>query len=200
MMRQIPVVNSMVRMSLLTLACAALLLAGCADYKTPAKETLDKVEASLQNVARDAAKYAPDELKALEGELAATKANFDQGDYEKALLGARELASKIPELATVAGKKKNEVMTKLGEDWQKLSADLPKMMDGIGARIAKLGKSKHPPTGFDQAKSDFDAARQTLTEATAASAAGNIEEAVAKAKAVQEKAASIMAAIGMKAG
>jgi hypothetical protein len=197
MMRQIQVMNSMVRMSLLTLACAALLLAGCADYKTPAKETLDKVEASLQNVARDAAKYAPDELKALEGELAATKANFDQGDYQKALLGARELASKIPELATTAG---NEVMTKLGEDWQKLSADLPKMMDGIGARIAKLGKSKTPPAGFAQAKSDFDAARQTLTEATAASAAGNVEEAVAKAKAVQEKAASIMAAIGMKAG
>jgi hypothetical protein len=199
-MRQIPVVNSMVRMSLLTLAAAALLLAGCADYQTPAKDTLDKAEASLENVARDAAKYAPEELKTLQDELAAAKASYDKGDYEKALLSARQLASKIPDLATAAGKKKNEVMTQLGEEWQKLSASLPKTMEAIGARVAKLGKSKTPPAGFDQAKSDFDAAKQTLTEATAASAEGRIEEAVEKARAVEEKAKSIMATLGMKAG
>jgi len=200
MMRQIPTMNSTVRMSLLMLAAAALLLAGCADYQPAAKDTLDKVEASLENVARDAAKYAPEELKTLQDELAAAKASYDKGDYEKALLGARQLASKVPDLATAAGKKKNEVMTQLGEEWQKLSASLPKTMDSIGARIAKLGKSKKPPAGFDQAKSDFDAAKKTLTEATAASAEGRIEEAVEKAKAVEEKAKSIMATLGMKAG
>jgi hypothetical protein len=200
MMRQIPVVQSIVRSTLLAAACAALLLAACADYETPARETLAKVQASLDNVARDASKYAPEELKAVKDELDAAKASFDKGDYEKALLAARAVGEKVPELATTAGKKRNELMKQLGDEWQKMSVDLPKTMDSIGARITKLGKLKLPPVGFDQAKNDYAAAKQTLSEATAAGAAGNYEDAVAKAKTVQEKAASIMAALGMKTG
>jgi hypothetical protein len=200
MMRQIPVVRSTVRFTILAAACAALLLAACADYETPAKETLAKVEASLDNVARDASKYAPDELKAVKDELDAAKASFDKGDYEKALLAARAVGEKVPELATTAGKKRNELMKQLGDEWQKMSVDLPKTMDSIGARIAKLGKMKSPPAGFDQAKSDYDAAKKTLGEAMAAGSVGNFEDAVPKAKTVQEKATAIMAALGMKTG
>jgi hypothetical protein len=199
MMRQSPVVRFTFRSTVLAAACAVFLLAACADYETPAKDKLAEVTASLDNVARDAAKYAPDELKAVKDELDAAKASFDKGDYEKALLGARAVAEKVPELATTAGKKKNELMKQLGEEWQKLSVDLPKTLDSIGARITKLGKSKTKPAGFDQAKTDYDAAKQTLGEATAAGSAGNVEEAVAKAKTVQEKATAIMAALGMKA-
>lgn len=198
MMHPISAVPCIARTAFLSLACAALLLTACADYKTPAKESLAKVEASLNNVARDAAKYAPDELKALQDQLAAAKAKFDDGDYEQALLGARSLAAEVPKLATSAGQKRAAFMKQLADDWQKLSTELPKTMDSIGARITKLAKSKAPPAGFDQAKTDFDAAKQTLTEATKASAVGNLEEAVTKAKAVADKAKEIMAALGMK--
>jgi hypothetical protein len=189
--------NAVVRTSLFTLA--VLLIGACADYKTPAQETIAKAEAALQNVAREASKYAPDELKKLQDELAATKATFDQGDYQKALLAARQLMVKIPELATLSGTNRTAAMKQAADDWQKLSGTLPKMLDTIGARLAKLGKSHNPPAAYAQAKTDFDAAKQTLTEATSASATGNFEEAAAKAKAVEEKAKSIMAALGMKA-
>jgi len=189
-------VNAVVRTSLFTLAI--LLIGACADYKTPAQETISKAESSLENVAREASKYAPDELKKLQDELAGIKASFDKGDYEKALIAARELTPKIPELATLAGTKKAEVMKQLGEEWQKMSADLPKTLDSIGAQLAKMGKLRKPPTAYAQAKTDFDAAKQTLGEATAAGASGDFEAAVAKAKEVEEKAKSIMAAIGMK--
>jgi DNA repair exonuclease SbcCD ATPase subunit len=198
MMRPISAVHRLTRSALLSLACAALLLAACADYETPAKESIAKVEASLNNVARDAAKYVPDDLKAVQDELAAAKAKFDAGDYEHALLGARSVAAAVPKLATTAGQRRNEFMKQLADDWQKLSTELPKTMDSIGAKIAKLAKSKKPPEGFDQAKTDFDAAKQTLTEATKASAAGNLEEAVTKAKAVADKAKTIMTTLGMK--
>ncbi|HZF15865.1 MAG TPA: hypothetical protein VE046_08010 [Steroidobacteraceae bacterium] len=197
MMRPISMVHSVLRSGFLPLVCAAFLLAACADYETPAKESLAKVEASLKNVSRDAAKYAPEELKAVEDELAAAKASFDGGDYEKALLGARSTASKVPELATTAGKKRNEVMKQLSEDWQKLSTELPKTMDSIGARITKLAKSRKPPEGFDQAKTDYDAAKQSMTDATKASAAGNLEEAVTLARSAADKAKTIMATLGM---
>jgi hypothetical protein len=193
MMRIHPVVRTMI------FSIAVLAVGACADYKTPAQDTIAKAESSLQNVAREASKYAPDDLKKLQDQLAGIKADFDKGDYEKALMEARELTAKIPELATLAGTKKAEVMKQLGEEWQKMSADLPKTMDAIGARLARMGKLRKPPDAYAQAKTDFDAAKQTLGEATAAGASGNFEDAVAKAKEVEEKAKSIMAAIGMKA-
>jgi DNA repair exonuclease SbcCD ATPase subunit len=198
MMRPNSMFHAVLRSAFLPLACAAFLLAACADYETPAKESLAKVEASLKNVARDAEKYAPEELKALQDELAAAKSDFDKGDYEKALLGARSLAAKVPELATTAGKKRGEVMKQLTEDWQRLSVELPKTLDSIGQKIAKVAKSKKPPEGFDQAKTDFDAAKQSLADATKASAAGSLEEAVTLAKSAEEKAKAIMATLGMK--
>jgi DNA repair exonuclease SbcCD ATPase subunit len=198
MMRPNSMFHSVLRSAFLPLACAAFLLAACADYETPAKESLAKVEASLKNVARDAEKYAPEELKALQDELAAAKSDFDKGDYEKALLGARSLAAKVPDLATTAGKKRGEVMKQLTEDWQRLSVELPKTLDSIGQKIAKVAKSKKPPEGFDQAKTDFDAAKQSLADATKASAAGSLEEAVTLAKSAEEKAKAIMATLGMK--
>jgi DNA repair exonuclease SbcCD ATPase subunit len=198
MMRPISAVHRLARSALLSLACAALLLAACADYETPAKESLAKVEASLNNVARDASKYAPDELKAVQDELAAAKAKFESGDYEQALLGARSVAAAVPKLATTAGQKRTAFMKQLADDWQKMSTELPKTMDSIGAKIGKLAKAKTKPEGFDQAKTDFDAAKQTLAEATKASASGNLEEAVTKAKAVADKAKAIMATLGMK--
>lgn len=198
MMRPNSMFHSVLRSAFLPLACAAFLLAACADYETPAKESIAKVEASLKNVARDAEKYAPEELKALQDELAAAKASFDNGDYEKALLGARSLAAKVPELATTAGKKRGEVMKQLTEDWQRLSVELPKSLDSIGQKIAKVAKSKKPPEGFDQAKTDFDAAKQSLADATKANTVGNLEEAVTLAKSAEDKAKSIMATLGMK--
>lgn len=198
MSRPISTFHRFTRSALLAVGCAALLLAACADYKTPAKETLDKVEASLNNVARDAAKYAPEDLKKAQDDLAAARVSFDSGDYEKALLGARSLAEAVPKLATLAGEKRNEVMKQLSSDWQQLSGSLPKLMDTIGAKVAALSKARKQPAGFDQAKSDYDAAKATLEEATKASASGNLEEAVTKAKSVEEKAKSIAATLGIK--
>src|ERR1700752_3418272 len=120
MMHPISAVDRIARSAFLSLARAALRLTACADYKTPAKETLAKVEASLNNVARDAAKYTPTELKAVQADLAAAKAKFDDGDYEQALIGARGVAAAVPKLATNAGQKRIEFMKQLADDWQKM--------------------------------------------------------------------------------
>jgi hypothetical protein len=196
MMRQI--LKSITRMSGMGLLAFALALAACADYKGPAQETLDKVQATLDGVAKTASKYAPDDLKVVQDELNAAKASFDKGDYEAALVQARQAGGKLPDLATTANEKKNVQMHKLAIEWTKLSADLPAQLDTIGAKLTKLGKAHNPPAAYAQAKTDFDGAKQTLTEATTASAAGDVETAVDKARAVAEKAKSIMTALGMK--
>lgn len=196
MMRQ----NSkfMTRLAGMGLLALALVFAACADYKSPAEETLAKVQTSLDGV-KLAAKYAPDDLKVIQDELAVAKASFDKGEYEQALVQAREAGGKIPDLATSASEKKNVAMHKLAIEWTKLSADLPAMMDTIGAKLGKLGKSHNPPAAYAQAKTDFDGAKAALGEATTASAAGDVETAVGKAKAAEEKAQAIMTALGMTA-
>lgn len=194
-----PISRSITRLSGMGLLAFALLVAACADYKAPAQDTLDKVQASLDGVAKTAAKYAPDELKVVQDELTAARASFDKGDFESALVQARTAGGKLPDLATTANEKKNVMMHKLAIDWTKLSTEVPAMLDSIGAKLAKLGKAHNPPPAYAQAKTDFDAARQTLTEATTASASGDVETAVAKARAVAEKAQAIMASLGMKA-
>jgi hypothetical protein len=196
MMRQI--LKSITRMSGMGLLAFALALAACADYKSPAQETLDKVQATLDSVGKTASKYAPDDFKVVQDELNAAKASFDKGDYEAALVQARQAGGKLPDLATTANEKKNVQMHKLAIEWTKLSADLPAQLDTIGAKLTKLGKAHNPPAAYAQAKTDFDGAKQTLTEATTASAAGDVETAVDKARAVAEKAKSIMTALGMK--
>jgi hypothetical protein len=196
MMRQISI--SITRLSGMGLLVFALAFAACADYKGPAQETLDKVQATLDSVAKTASKYAPDELKVVQDELNAAKASFDKGDFENALVQARDAGGKLPDLATSANEKKNVAIHKAAIEWTKLSTDLPAQLDAIGAKLTKLGKARNPPPAYAQAKTDYDGAKQTLTEATTAQAAGDVETAVDKAKAVEEKAKAIMTALGMK--
>jgi Domain of unknown function (DUF4398) len=198
MMRPNSMTNPVVRAALLVVASTAFLLAACANYETPARDALTSVETSLQAVTNEAHKYAPDELKVVQDKLAAAKAKFAEGDFKAALLGARQLTNEIPQLMQVASRNHNELMTQLGRDWQRLSLELPKMIDAIGARLAKLGKSRSPPPAYAQAKTDFDGVQRAFNEAKSASAAGNVQDAVGKAKSGEEQAKSIMAALGIK--
>jgi hypothetical protein len=197
MKRQNSMSNPVVRAALLVAAATAFLLAACANYETPARDALAAVETSLHGVTNEAQKYAPDELKVVQDKLAAAKAKFEEGDYKAALLGARQLTNQIPKLMQVASHNHNELMTQLAREWQRLSLELPKMVDAIGARLAKLGKSRNPPPAYAQAKTDFDGVQRALNEAKSASAAGNVQDAVGKAKSGEEQAKSIMAALGM---
>ena len=66
-----------------------------------------------------------------------------------------------------------------------------------------LSKSSKLPAGldkdkFESAKTSLPTMTQTLTEASDAFKAGNLMDAVDKGKAVKEKAAEIMSALGMK--
>ena len=64
----------------LPLVAGALLLTGCGN-KEPATQAVTQAEASLEGMRADAAKFAPEELKATEATLAAMKANLAKSDY-----------------------------------------------------------------------------------------------------------------------
>jgi hypothetical protein len=90
------------------------------------------------------------------------------------------------------------------EEWAKLSADVPKMVEAIQSRVDTLSSSKKLPKNvskeaFDGAKSGLDSMKATWSEASAAFTEGKTMEAAEKARAVKAKGEEVLAMLGMTA-
>jgi len=192
-----------------SLAMAAVLLAGCANQMEPAKKAIADIEAAVAAAGPDAAQYIPDQLEAVTSQIASLKAKFDQKDYKGVLAAAPALLTQAQGLAAAAGAAKDAAMAAaleaLNAEWGTLSADLPAQLAAVASRVEILAKSKKLPAGldaatFDAARTGMDEATALWNEATAAQASGNMEQAVAAARQVKDKLNAAMAGLGMTAG
>ncbi|HSE96501.1 MAG TPA: hypothetical protein VLD61_11470, partial [Methylomirabilota bacterium] len=189
----------------LLVALVGLGLAACASDKGPAEQAVKAVEDALAAVKGEAAKFVPDQLKAVETELAALKASFEKGDYKAILAAGPALTTKAKGLADAAAAKKTEMEAKAAEltkTWTDMSAGLPKMVDALRSRMDILSKAKQLPAKvskatFDEAKAGLATIDQTWTDAQAAFKDGKLEDAVAKANMVKERTADTMTKLGM---
>jgi hypothetical protein len=180
-------------------------LGACASDKAPAEQAVKAVEDALAAVKAEAVRYVPDQVKAVEDGLATLKASFEKGDYKAILTTAPDLTAKAKALGAAAAAKKQEMEVKAAEltkTWTDMSAGLPKMVDALRSRVDILSKAKQLPAKvskatFDEAKAGLATIDQTWTEAQAAFKDGKLEDAVAKANVVKEKAADIMTKLGM---
>jgi hypothetical protein len=184
---------------------AAVLVVGCANQKAPAEQAVAGAETALGAVRDDAQKYVPDQLQAVDSQLAALKDSLTKGDYKAVLTGAPTLNSAISSLKDAAEAKKADTeaaLVKAKDAWGPLSAEVPKMVDAIQSRITALSKSHHLPRGVTKdglasAKSGVDSLKSAWSDASNASASGDFTTAVTKAQAVKDKAAEIMKSLGM---
>ena len=181
-------------------ACALLVagLGACATDKAPADAAIKAAEAAIQAVADDAGKYVPGDLKAAQDTLAAAKDKFAKGEYKEALAAATELGNKVKDLAAAAAAKKDE----LTKSWNELAASIPQAVAAIQAKVEELAKAKKLPKGMDKAKlaqaqEGLAGITKAWDEASTAFTAGNLGEALGRASGVKEKAAEIMALLGM---
>ena len=184
---------------------AAVLVVGCANQKAPAEQAVAGAETALAAVRDDAQKYVPDQLQAVDSQLAALKDSLTKGDYKAVLTGAPTLNSAISSLKDAAEAKKADTeaaLVKAKDAWGPLSAEVPKMVDAIQSRITALSKSHRLPRGVTKdglasAKSGVDSLKSTWSDASNASASGDFTTAVTKAQGVKDKAAEIMKSLGM---
>jgi hypothetical protein len=182
-----------------TALALSISLLACSAAKAPAEAAIKAGEDALAAAKPEAAKFVPDQLKGVEDALAAAKDNFQKGEYQQALTGAQDLATKAKDLAMAAAAKMDE----LTKSWQDMSAGLPGMMGAISKRVEILSKSRQLPAGlnkdkFESAKTTLATITQTWTEASDAFNAGNLVDAVSKATSVKEKSLEIMNTLGMK--
>jgi hypothetical protein len=193
----------------LSLAMAAVLLAGCANKMEPAKNAIAGIEAAIAAAGPDAAQYIPDQLQAVTSQLNDLKMKFDQKDYKGVLAAAPALLTQAQGLAGAAGSAKQAAqaaaLQALNGEWTALSTDIPAQMAAVASRVNILSKSKKLPAGldaasFDAVRSGTDQAKALWDQATAAQASGNMEQAVTAARQVKGNLDAAMAALGMTAG
>ncbi|MBP7608462.1 MAG: hypothetical protein KA760_03155 [Steroidobacteraceae bacterium] len=193
----------------LSLVMAAVLLAGCANQMEPARKAIADIEAAVEAAGPNAAQYIPDQLQAVTSQITELKMKFDQKDYKSVNAAAPALLTQAQGLAAAAGTAKQAAeaaaLEALNAEWGTLSTDLPAQLAAVTSRLAILSKSKKLPAGLDRAT--YDAAKSgageaaTLWEqASAAQAAGNVEQAVTSGRQVKEKLNAAMAGLGMSAG
>ncbi len=194
---------------LLSLLMAAVLLAGCANQMEPAKKAIADIEAAVEAAGPDAAQYIPDQLQAVTSQIIELKMKFDQKDYKAVIAAAPALLTQAQGLAAAAATAKQAAeaaaLETFNVEWGTLSTDLPAQLAAVTSRVNMLSKSKKLPAGLDAAT--FDAAKTGASEAatlwdqaTAAQAAGNVEQAVTTGRQVKEKLNAAMAGLGMSAG
>lgn len=184
--------------ALLAMAAATLLITGCAQNRAPANKALDGIEASLKDVRDDAAKYAPEGLKGVEGQLKRLRESYDAKEYDNVLAGTPELEKAVVSLkgAVEAGKAHaRKAVAEAKSEWEGLNTEVPKMVDTIQARVDKLSKGRLPfginKDEFEGAKSAFESMKETWKDATAQAKSGDPIEASEKGRTAKGMGESI---------
>ena len=196
----------MKKSSLWVLMLAAVLVTACQNQRAPAEQAVAAAESALTNIRDMATRYAPDQLQAVDAQLASAKDSLAKGDYKAVLAGMPALNSAISTLKDTATAKQQEVDAanqKAKDAWGPISSDVPKMVDAIQSRVDILSKSHHLPKGVTKeslaaAKSSVDSMKSAWGDASNAATSGDYATAVSKAQAVRDQASQVMQSLGMK--
>jgi hypothetical protein len=173
---------------------AAVMLAACAGQKEPAEKLIGDIQATVTAASTEAAKYIPDQLMAVQAQLAALKASFDKNDYAAVVRDAPPVLAAAESLATAAAEKKDEALKALNDKWTTLAGGVPDYLTAIQKRLDFLAKKSNKKAAagidLDGAKSALNEAMSLWSKAQAAFATGNLDEAVKTAQDAQAKAAA----------
>jgi hypothetical protein len=185
---------------LILVVAIGLCLAACGAGKKAATTAAIKAAEDAFNAAKvELVKYVPDEAKGVEDAINGAKENLGNRKFDAALEAVKGIPDKVKELTALATAKKDE----LTKSWEEMSGGMPKMLATIKSRLDILSASKKLPANLDKAKlevakSGYEAATTMWDEAQTAFSGGNVADAMAKAKTVQEKAVEVMTTIGMQ--
>ncbi len=189
-------------------AMMAMLIVGCANQKGPAEQAIAGAESGLNAIRDTAQKYVPDQLAAVDAQLASLKDAFGKGDYKAVMAGAPGLTAAIGSLKEAAAAKASEAeaaMAKAKDAWGATSTEVNNMVAALQSRVDMLSKSHHLPTGVTKdslasAKSGLDSIKSAWNDANTAATSGDFTTAMAKASAVKDQATALMHSLGMSSG
>ncbi|HYH43250.1 MAG TPA: hypothetical protein VD867_14845, partial [Burkholderiales bacterium] len=167
----------------------------------PARNAVTVVETSVAEVREDAAKLAPEELRAVDVKLTALKEGVEKKHYKSVLSGASELTKEVAFLKETVISKKTQNAAATNE-WEDLSEQVPQLISAIQNRVDSLSGSRKLPAEvnkdtFEAAKSAFESMRASWAEANAAFNAGKATEAADKGRLVKAKGEELQQQLAM---
>lgn len=182
---------------LVLLAVAGVLAGSTGCAKQSAESAITKTETALAAIKDQAEKLAPSDLKSLTDSLAGMKAKVAAGDYDAALMGARGLGNMVRDLSSQLEQRKGQLNT----TFTAMTAELPKQIEELTAKVTQLAGMKKLPGGIDPAKfaalkTDAAGWGAAWTAAADAFKAGNLAEAVSKGTELKNKVAAATALLG----
>jgi len=184
---------------------AAVLAVAACSQKDPAREAIDAAEEALNAIYDDAGKYLPERYAAVKADLDTARAAFGEERYADAIAAVREVPAAAEALAKDAAAAKAEHVAGLNADWTRLSGSLPDLLTGIGGRIEDLGQMRKLPEGMDrqlldETKAAYASAQSAWAEAGTMFGNGDLESAVARARAAEGMAQDLVVRLGMPTG
>ena len=184
----------------MALGVHALLAAGCTSKEEPARQAVTSVETALNELRPGAEKYAPEQLRTAESDLAALQKHLADEKYTTVIAGTSKLNQELASLKeAVVSRQTQEAAA--AREWEELSVEVPKMVAAIQNRVNNLAGSRLPKEvnkeSFEAAKSTLASMKSTWAEATAAFDAGRAQEATDKARIVQAQAKEVSEQLGM---
>jgi hypothetical protein len=185
---------------ILAVAVPFALVAACTDAaKAPAEAAMAAAGTAVDSLKGDAAKFAPDAVKAVEASYASAKDLIAKQDYKGALAAAQDIPAKAKEALAKALANK-DVLVKA---WNEAGASLTKMLDAAKSRIDILGQAKKLPAGMDkatlaQSQSSLASLQSGWAAATEQFKSGDMSGAVAKASALKAQGLELLKSLGMQ--
>jgi hypothetical protein len=172
----------------------------CTDAaKAPAEAAMAAAGSAVESLQGEAAKYAPDAVKAAQASFASAKDLVSRQDYKGALAAAGDVTTKVKAALAAAAAKKDELV----KAWGDLSASVPKMVADLKTRIATLSGAKKLPAGMDkailaEANDGVAAVESGWQKVTDQVKSGDYTSALAKGKELKAQAEDLLTSLGGK--
>lgn len=189
--------------NLLAVAAMALVVslgAGCSQ-KAPAQKSIDTAEQALSEIDDQAQQYVPAKYAAVKAELDEARKAFRDGKYQQAIKVAAALPAKAKAVGEEASAARQEMEAQVKAQWEPLSAAMPGRIEALDARVAELDKARRLPKGVDReavdaAKAQLGVVQKAWKSAQDAYAAGQLKDAMVRAKGSELLVLRLMQSIG----
>ena len=177
----------------------ALSLACTDAAKAPAEAAMAAAGTAVESLQGEAARYAPEAVKAAQASYASAKELVAKQDYKGALTAAGDVTTKVKAALAAAAAKKDELVKASVE----IAASVQKTLADLKAKVASLMSAKKLPAGMDKAVlaranegvAAIESGWQKLSEQVKS---GDFTGAIAKGTELKTQAEDILASIGGK--
>ncbi|HEV8357853.1 MAG TPA: hypothetical protein VGQ17_13965 [Gemmatimonadales bacterium] len=176
----------------------ALFAAGCSGGKGVAQSAVTAAEQAVAALPAEAAKVAPEEVTPLTDAVQAANEQLGKGDYEAALVAAKDVPARAQDVAARLPAKKAALTAAIDT----LAVAMPRNLEAIKTKLDALGKSKKLPKGMDpqqvqEARDIYAAAGGEWTAIMASYNAGELASAMSKALDLKGRVSRSLAALGL---